>query len=97
MVLLLLRELGVPELVLLLLGAGAPELLELTHGDRVVLGGEVLLEVDDGVLALGHFWPLSVGGVLPACRFSQLVPLGTTTHRPGDAHPRFPSVLTLEF
>ncbi len=54
LLLLLLRELGALELRLLLLGAGLPELFELVHGERVVLGGEVLFEVDDGVF-LGYF------------------------------------------
>lgn len=49
------------ELGLLLLGAGRPELLELLHGQGVLRRGEVLLEVDDRVLALGHFGPPSVG------------------------------------
>ncbi len=53
-ILLLLREFSALELRLLLLGAGLPELFELVHGERVVLGGEVLLEVDDGVF-LGYF------------------------------------------
>lgn len=56
-ILLLLGELRVLELLLLLLREQLPELVELRHRQRVLLGVEVLLDVHDGVLSVGHYGP----------------------------------------
>ena len=57
----LLLQIRLLELGLLLVGASIPELLELLHGHRVLRCGQVPLEIDDRVLAFGHFGPPSVG------------------------------------
>lgn len=60
----MLLQLRLLELLLLVLGAGLPELLELLHGDRLRGIGQVLLEIGDGVLRLGQDIPLWVGVLL---------------------------------
>lgn len=60
----MLLQLRLLELLLLVLRAGLPELLELLHGDRLRGIGQVLLEIGDGVLRLGQDIPLWVGVLL---------------------------------